>query len=97
MTYRRCHTAPSVDPALAIADSEGGITLHTLRPDEVRAPLYLGISMLLTLFLLKEKTVPRTSFLDCSRAPRHSLSLPRLVQPTLWWQVRSCIDSVGMC
>ncbi|KAH9937709.1 WD-40 repeat-containing protein [Fomitopsis serialis] len=26
-----CHTSPSVDPILAIADSEGGITLHALR------------------------------------------------------------------
>ncbi|EPT04340.1 hypothetical protein FOMPIDRAFT_1140860 [Fomitopsis schrenkii] len=29
-----CHAAPSVNPTLAIADSEGGITLHTLRLDE---------------------------------------------------------------
>ncbi|TFY69242.1 hypothetical protein EVJ58_g515 [Rhodofomes roseus] len=34
LTSHRCHTSPSVDPTLAIADSEGGITLHTLRGDK---------------------------------------------------------------
>jgi len=29
-----CHTSPSVDPILAIADSEGGITLHALQGKE---------------------------------------------------------------